>query len=189
MNSAGDWFDPPLVRDDSRPVLTIVRNEADFDPEIADSYRDTVNDDYFFGAAAGRVKCVSITGKQLFSADVLPGGFYWVVTYTFQFNRDGWASPLLDQGFRRLVSGSRRAILVDGQPASAPVLLDGSGGVLTPGDPPVYQTYHLYLEADYSVFEFPARRGPLGRLMNRYESNRWFLSRGGRPGRRGHPGL
>ena len=30
VNTAGDPFDPPLMEDDPRPVLTIVRNEAIF---------------------------------------------------------------------------------------------------------------------------------------------------------------
>lgn len=154
VNSAGDPYDPPLTRDDSRPLLTIVRNEATYSPLLADAYRDTVNLATFFGAPAGTVKCKSITAKRAWSP-LVAGGFYWVVTYLFEFNRDGWTSRPLDIGYRRLDGANRRQILIDGQPATSPVPLDGAGGVLTPGDPPVFLAFELYPEADYAAFGFP----------------------------------
>jgi hypothetical protein len=120
---------------------------------LADTYRDTVNLATFFGSPPGTVKCKSITAKRAWSPNVA-GGYYWVVTYLFEFNRDGWTSRPLDLGFRQLVSGTRRQIIIDGQPATSPVPLNGSGGVLAPGGTPVFLAFELYPAANYGVFRF-----------------------------------
>jgi hypothetical protein len=157
VNSAGDYFDPPVVMDDSRPLFTITRNEASFSASVADSYRDTTNDATFFGFAAGTVKCGFITAVRKWHAKV-PGHFYWTVKYPFYLNRDGWTKSLLDQGLRKaeLVGATltRKQITIDGQLATSPVLLNGTGGVLAPNGTPVYLEYRVYPESDFSTFGF-----------------------------------
>jgi hypothetical protein len=154
-NSAGDYFDPPVTRDDSRPSLVIVRNEAYDAPDLSADYSDTVNDATFFGQAAGNVKCGVITRRRQWHQAV-PGGFYWKTTYPFSLNRDGWNKSILDQGLRRLegTPAQRKQIAVDGQLATSPVLLDGSGGVLAPGGTPVFRSYQVYPSRDFSAFGF-----------------------------------
>ena len=41
VNSAGDYFDPPIAIDDSRPTLRIVRNEPSYLPSYALSWKET----------------------------------------------------------------------------------------------------------------------------------------------------
>src|SRR5262249_46326548 len=64
QNSAGDAFDPPPEIDDSRPVLTVTRNEAGFNPAIAIQYQDAVNSDQFLGFNAGVVKINGISSTS-----------------------------------------------------------------------------------------------------------------------------
>jgi len=45
FNSTGMYFDPPVEIDDSRPVITIERNEAAFDLSLASDFQDAVNGD------------------------------------------------------------------------------------------------------------------------------------------------
>jgi hypothetical protein len=151
VNSAGDPFDPSVTADDSRPVLSITRNEATFSAGLADDYRDTVNDATFFGAAAGTVKCTAITGKRLFDASI---GYYWQIHYEFHFNRDGWSKTLLDRGYIQIVGGVRQQILVSGAQPPEPMLLNGAGGLMAVGGTPTGLTFDIYPEADYTVFAF-----------------------------------
>ena len=45
INTAGDPYDPPIVIDDPRLVMTIVRNEAAFNVAWVLAYRNAVNAD------------------------------------------------------------------------------------------------------------------------------------------------
>lgn len=148
LNTAGDPFDPPVMRDDSRPVLTIVKNEADFDPSLTYEYRDTVNLYTFFGAPPRTVKLKSRKGRKIKDSRV-SGGSYWQVTYVFEFDAATFDKVILNAGLRQLVSGEQKQIFVDGVPASAPQLLD-SAGVLTTS--PYWLTKEVYQAKDYGVF-------------------------------------
>lgn len=155
VNSAGDPYDPPVIREDDRPVLTIVRNELEFDPDLSDLYRGSTNSATFFGRAAGTVKMLPIRAQRLWSANLqLNNGFYWRVTYTFHINKDGWKKKLLDQGYQEVVSGNRKKILVDGLPVSSPQLLNGSGAKLAVGGTPVYKEFTVHKPRDFSIFNF-----------------------------------
>lgn len=149
FNSAGDAFDPTITADDSRPVLTISRNEATFDILLAAQYKDHVNTATFFGAGPRCVKVANIQAKR----DYHPAcGLFWKMDYEFHFNLDTWDKKILDQGMRFKSGSTRKVIQVDGQPASAPVPLNGSGAVKLLSDPAVYLTFRVYPEADFSIF-------------------------------------
>lgn len=151
VNSAGDPFDPPVVRDDSRPVLTVTRNERldAFDAAVAYSYRDTINADDFMGAGPHQVKVATISARRAYHPAC---GLYWVVTYVFHFNEDGWDKVILDQGLRYVSNATLRNASINGQSATAPVLLDGAGGILSPGAPAAYLTFQVYKESTFADF-------------------------------------
>lgn len=156
LNSAKDYFDPPISRDDSRPILGLIRNQATFNQDLADSLRDHVNDAPWWGAAAGKVKISNITAHRVFSPEI--GDYYWQATYEFAFNRDGWATKVLDQGFRQL-NGAGTAqvpIFKDGVPVGSPALLDGSGHALAVSGTPVFLEFDVYPETDFSLLGFDA---------------------------------
>lgn len=153
VNSAYDPYDPPVMGDDTRPTLTVSRNQTDFSNTLAANYRDHVNSVEFLGWDPGTVKCSKITGRQQWHPNVT-GHKYWQVTYVFQFDPDGWDSKPMDQGFRKIVAGARRQILIDSIPVTSPVPLNGAGGELAPGGTPVFQSFDIYPEADFNDFDF-----------------------------------
>jgi hypothetical protein len=148
-NSAGDYFDPPVMADDSRPTLRITRNEQTYDPTYANTWKDTVNADIFWGFAVHTVKLALPTGDLEYNPVC---GFYYVVTYEFEVNLKGWRKEILDQGMRQIVAGKKQKILDDqGEDISSPALLDGNGAKLATGGTPAMITVEVYQEANFSA--------------------------------------
>lgn len=129
LNSVGESYDPPVMREFSDLMLTIRRNEADFNYARAADYKDAVNSDFFYGFAPGLVRCVNYSGRRAFTGVI----FYWQVTYTFQMRRGSWLRRILDQGYRTKVLASGGAVTVEaieddaGNKVSQPWPLDGNG--------------------------------------------------------------
>jgi hypothetical protein len=151
VNTAGDPFDPPPMRDDSRPVLVITRNELTFNPATSWEYRDTLNNAAFYGAPTGTVKLKSRVGTQVQSR-LVAGGSYWRVTYTFEFNADGWAKTILNAGYRQLASGALTQVFINNQPATSPVLLNAAGALTIT---PYFRTFAVYASKNFGTFAFP----------------------------------
>jgi hypothetical protein len=157
LNSAGYYFDPPPEADDSRPVLTITRNEAAFNPTLAIDYQDAVNSNNFLGFDPDQVKVASITAARQFENGV----YFWRVTYEFNFRREGWTLKILDQGRYRLNRKPIReknaaGVELDGTHVADPVPLDGLGEPLANPTPATvkYRNFKIYKERDFSVFNF-----------------------------------
>lgn len=148
-NSAGQPFDPPVEIDDSRPVLTVVKNVPAFDFSVAVAYQDAVSTDPFFGSPAGTAKIDSLSAEFAFEN----GLAYWVQTAVVHFRREGWKLKLLDAGYMKKDASGNLVTITDkyGHPFSAPTLLDGAGGVLT-GDltKPFYKTLTVYKELPFA---------------------------------------
>lgn len=150
INSAGDFYDPPVTCDDSRPILSIKRNEATFNDTLADQYRDSINSDPFWNRSPYECKCHDIQASQSFDADF---GWYWTLNYTFEFNDDGWRRKILDSGYRYQNTGGTLVLnAVDGKgtPVSTPILLDGSGKKLADGADPIFNETKVYKERSFS---------------------------------------
>jgi hypothetical protein len=154
VNSAGDYFDPPPTKDDSRWKLSIVRNEQTYDPSYADTYRDAVNNAVWFGGLfdVGTAKCCGILGTLQYNPTC---GYYYEVTYEFEINYNTWKKKILDQGLYTLDSSNVYSPALDdkGAPVTQPVLLDGAGAKLAEGAAPVYLEFEVYSMVDF---------GPLG---------------------------
>lgn len=164
LNSAGDYFDPPPTRDDSRIILKIVRNESTFSPTLAQTWKNTVNDADWTVAnetfPANTVKVIDITGELSYNAKC---GYYWPVTYEFEINPDTWTRKILDQGMRARNPGTGKLVAVldeKGQSVSSPVLLDGAGSQLTTGNDPVFLEFELCPESDFSLLNFDFTNSP-----------------------------
>lgn len=166
VNSAYDYFDPPIMRDKTRVIVRAIRNELSFSGSLAASLADCVNSDQILDAGGGVVFDVR-TLKTSFPRGVpkwsqFLGANYYEVEYIFTVNHDTWDFRTLNQGYRELdpsASTKRRQILVEGQPATSPVLLDSSGHALLP---PVdhtnvnYVKSRVYKEISFaSSFGFP----------------------------------
>ena len=154
-NSAGDPFDPPYMMDDSRRVISVSKNMSGH-PSWILSYADVVNSDTFvikgitYAIGTGKVQRVSIGETQ--TRNGVP---FVVVTLEIHCQRDGWILRPLDAGFRRK-DGTTRVNITndgDGEQPTAPVPLDGSGGVLLnpTSATAVYGAYTIYTTAVFSA--------------------------------------
>jgi len=149
VNSAGDPFDPPIMRDNSRRTVTITSNEA-FVPTWILSYQDAVNSDAInvdgLSVAAGQAKCQQVSVSPIRQRNDVT---FRIVTLTIHLNNDGWGFKILDQGFRERDDDNKLQQITneaDGSEPTAPVLLDGSGKAQT--DPTVASAVFL----DYDIY-------------------------------------
>ncbi|HEY2414154.1 MAG TPA: hypothetical protein VGI40_18055 [Pirellulaceae bacterium] len=157
QNSAGEYFIPCPEIDDSRPVLTVSRNEASFNPAIAIQYQDAINSDGFLGFTAGQVKVAGIQAQS----QTENSKFFWAVQYEFEFRRDGWQLILEDLGRNRkwtdgdppAEEGKLQAIIVSGVPASDAIPLNGSGQPLLNPSPTnrVPRPFDVYKSLPFST--------------------------------------
>lgn len=149
LNSAGVPPRDIQTMDDSRTVLVITRNEATFDPAVAQVYRDKLNRDVFFGAPPLTAKMKPITASRQFSPIC---GFYYQVKYEIEFNLEsGWAVEFLNCGtHERTIDGKLVPILKNGVPVDEPVPLNLLGQELIAGANPEMLTYQVYHDIDFS---------------------------------------
>lgn len=94
LNSAGEPFNPPPTKEESRPQVTIVRNEASYSVSRALDYQDAVNSDTFDGIKPRQAKMRNIGAEWVTENDTT----YVIVTYVLAFRRDTWDTQLLDAG-------------------------------------------------------------------------------------------
>ena len=153
LNSAGDPFDPPITIEDTLPTLTIIRNEATFDPGLPVQYHDAVNIDTFWGAPPYCAKIESITGRSNTQNNMS----FYEVTYEIHFTRwnppveKGWLIQVCDRGFYAGVGQNRHRIVspLDGTAVVSPAQLDGNGNE-NPNNTPFYFTCHIYPELAFA---------------------------------------
>lgn len=122
ITSSKNQYDPPLTWEDSRPTVTITRNEATFSPTDAFQYHNSLNLLTFATAQPLHAKILSISGHSQFSY----GLQYAQVTYEIELQRDGYPLLILDQDFRD-VDGKLFRDIATFQPLSNPTLLNGRG--------------------------------------------------------------
>ncbi len=141
LNSAGDPFDPPPMREVSYPVLTIKKNMVSFTYTMLEQYQDAVNSATWRGFEPGKVKIDGINWESAFENGIT----YWVVTFVFKVRYKGWRLRLLDTGFNELIAAEtdrpaykRRIKDKDGAYPNEPQLLNGDGQRLGADEAPVF---------------------------------------------------
>lgn len=161
VNSAGDYYDPPPEKDDSRWIVTVVKNLSAV-PSWVLTYQDAINsssytlDGLTIAARKSKMQSIEISPWQNRN-----GTAFRTVTFAISVAADGFELDILDQGFNKLTgSGSGQArvkiTLQDDEgntvEPSAPVLLDGAGGVLANPSPStaIFRTHYVYNEQDFS---------------------------------------
>lgn len=156
LNAAQEYFDPPIERDASRPVLTIVRNEAAFPAGSFSLYQDAVNSDVFQGQPPDKWKVFNIGGQRVIEEFANAEVEYWKVTYEFHHNRNGWKRFILNQGRSEIVNGVKKKIKFaeDGTQVIDPVLLDLDGARVPEGGPHTFIGFNLYLQLPFAAFNF-----------------------------------
>lgn len=153
-NSAGDPYQSPLMKDIFNLEVTIVRNEANYNPDRADSLMGTINSGSV--TIAGKVAepktalLTQYTGSNQKENEIS----FWSVTYKIRFKKDTWVDSILDQGFNRVgdAPGAENVpILNDAQEKiTVPVKLDKAGSPLAKGAPAEFNEFTLPDEEDFS---------------------------------------
>lgn len=156
VNSAGDPFDPPAMKDESRWQIT-VRTSVSSVPSYVLNYRNRVNnasvtlDGQTFAARTLLVRRIAI-GKEY----IRNSGTARDITIVFEHDESTWDLVQVDRGYRILdpsdVTKRILALNDDKTLPSSPILLDGAGAVLD--DPSastaVYITDKVYAEATFA---------------------------------------
>jgi hypothetical protein len=156
LNTAFDPFDPPLEIDDPRPILQIVRNEATFNPDLVYAYRNAINDAPWFGGDPLCWKVTSIIPQRLFNADI---GYYYRMTYEWQFDPDTWVFKVPNVGMRALnlsLTKQSKMLDSDGHPIDEPRPLKPDGTPKGIGQAADNLEFHIYPELSFDVFNFDA---------------------------------
>lgn len=91
-NSAGDPFDPPPQADRHHGTFVYMRNEAMYDPTLAERYVNTCNSVDWLYWSKGKVRCDGIEAEFLFESGVQ----YYAVTYQFAIHPETWRLRLMD---------------------------------------------------------------------------------------------
>lgn len=163
VNSAGDYFDPPIEVDASRFSLVVEKNLVSV-PSWVLTYSNAINNASFdvlgltIPARTAKLSELAISEVQK-EQDVE----FYTVTFRLELanaEEEDWVVRVLDQGlheYEPTISGYvKTPILIDGEPAKQPVLLNGSGVAIVNPEPTdaVYLEYNVYREKDFSVLPF-----------------------------------
>jgi hypothetical protein len=158
LNTVGDPLLSPPPIEETRPTLKIVRNESTYNNDYASQFKDSTNRDTFLGYPPNTVKCSDIQGERVYDAD---WGYYWIVTYLFEFRDDddgnGYTEMVLNAGYRQLVGGSGdpQQILIGGQPITDAVPLQ-ENGAYEPGADPYFIPFQLFPQVEFEGLNIPA---------------------------------
>lgn len=164
-NSAGEIFDPPPVYNDAMPVLYMETTipAAQFNHSIIRKFVNKLNKNpVTIGTetyAARTVKCSQIEATY----ELKRGAGFWRIGQELQFNFEveiaegavprmtsGWDEHLLDHGTYYLDGANKIKFTdADGNPIKGN--LDGAGGKLADGLPPVFLTFKLAAEEDFTT--------------------------------------
>lgn len=164
VNSATDYFDPPIEIDASRFSIVVEKNLAAI-PSWVLTYANTINESSFeiqgltIPAKTAKMSELSISELQ---REQTAGGTVDFYTLTFRVelataDEGDWTLKVLDQGLHQFDRAENKTpILIDGEPAKQPVLLDGNGLAITDPEPTdaVFLEFDGYVEKDFSVLPF-----------------------------------
>lgn len=161
LNSAGDYFDPPVMKDLSRWTVSVSKNVAAVPTDIID-YPDALNSGTFsIGGISIEQNVAKIMGISISDLQKEGDIEYYVFQYTLEFDAiDKWKCKPLQHGFyclENVFAGTPDKIRCtdsNGKPAVSPQLLADNGTQIglpiTPGDAK-YGDYNIYHEMDFSV--------------------------------------
>lgn len=157
LNSAGDYFDPPVEVDVAYWTFRVKKNVADVPTYILD-YENAVNNAAFTirGLSIGQYEA-KISGIRIGELKIEGDYQYFEFSYTLERRREKWIPlKVLDQGLR-YKSGTDRKHIMDQstppRPVTSPRLLDGAGAVLSDPTPnnAKYQEFTVYYARNFSV--------------------------------------
>lgn len=156
MNTAGDWFDPPLQEDQDLLLCVLSKNMNSYDVVSYKAFVNKINDasvtiaDYV--AAKWSAKVVSITGDKRFDRD----SEYWRVVFHVLFKEELWIRKVKNVGLQwKDGSGKKNHIVVNGTRVEEPHPLNADG-TYTEANPTHYYLQMATLnEAAFSGLGLP----------------------------------
>ncbi|MBI1347248.1 hypothetical protein GC163_13285 [bacterium] len=158
VNSAGDPFQPGIVRRQGHGVITAVKNMEN--PLNAAGYLFKRNDSTLFGYSAGELLCVGISQQQQTETQKIDDEeqeiTYWQVTLEFEIDASQHELEIIDAGFREWKEVDSEDVLVKilddfGEPVTEPRFLNSDGTAKAPGPDtdPDYLTFDVYPETSF----------------------------------------
>lgn len=162
VNSAGDYFDPPLEADVVRWTANIQFNETSIPSNIR-SYAGAINQSPITidgeAIAAERARVIGLDISELQEENDVEFRSITLAIECRDDDDDSFDLEPLDQGFRIKDGSDLKDILIEDEDGnmnrpSAPVLLDGSGGKLSDPSPTtaVFLNFEFPRRADLSIF-------------------------------------
>ena len=178
VNSAGDPFDPPAEKDDSRWTSVTRKNITTTVPDWFFAYQDNVNEDtYTIDGITITAGWAKISAIHLSAIQERNGTQYRVVTFTIHYRAESegvggssgygsgsgddevepWHLNILDVGFRELDGSGDPTNIKDaeGDDIGSPWPLDGSGSKVdnpTAADS-VFLQFQVYHEKAFQLIE------------------------------------
>jgi hypothetical protein len=157
LNSAGDYFDPPIEIDVAYWTFRVKKNVADIPTWILD-YENAVNNAAFTirGLSVGQYEA-KISNIRVGDLKIEGDYQYFEFTYQMERRREKWIPlKILDQGLRYKSEANRKHIMDNStppRPVSSPRLLDGAGNVLADPTPEnaKYREFTVYYARNFSV--------------------------------------
>jgi len=154
VNKANQPFDPPIELPDARPVLTMTRNEVNYDMAyFAANFVNRINSTPWYGGATGQWRCANIAGA---GPHVENDIVFYTLTYEFQFRYEGWQPQISNRGKKdkdgkpcvdanNNISDEPQLLKSDGTQVPHPVTLSAENFV----------TPLVFLEADFNDLALP----------------------------------
>jgi hypothetical protein len=140
------------MKDESRPIFRLTRNESSFNPIIAQAFQNKVNGSPWF-LLGPRMWKVTISGGDRQKHQAL--GYFWTVAYEFHAKFETWTAKPLNVGMMQKVTGGKIRIKDKyGVDVSQPQPLNSNGTAKTLGSTADALEFDVYEEADFSGLGF-----------------------------------
>lgn len=161
VNSAGDVFVDPVMKDIHNLVITITRAERNFDPDTILDFVDTINEaEITVGGKTIPKWCglmKDITADPEWTQE---DEQYYNVTYTIEVDPLTWQLQIFSMGYNEYIIGTGKGkIQIDGADAREPQALDEDGKYFDVKAEPAkafYCKFNKYWDMVWTPLELPA---------------------------------
>jgi hypothetical protein len=157
LNAANQRFRGPEVQTVvTHPTAELEVNCAWINIPWLGQYVEAVNDATWWGCAARTLKCTDFTWERALYGTCT---YFFIARFSFEYKAETWDVSLLNEGDMVLIPGTappqfRRAR--DDTEELVRVLLDNAGNKLAAGAAPIYKTFRVKKEKDFSLVGWPA---------------------------------
>lgn len=147
VNTAGQEFDPPVMRDTTTIVGVCERNELYWNGTQAINYMDAVNSDEWLGFSPGQARVHNISATYQYESGI----WYYSVRYEIHI-RNHWLKIVPNTGLAEIKDGKLTVSKdPDNNAMLSPVLLDENGARVVDGGDMYYMAYEIYHYLPFSV--------------------------------------